>query len=595
MKLTKIFKTLFTLILIASAFFIFKGDTLAACGDAAFCDAAPGECSTTSNGGQTIVIGSFQTVTRECSELQNCDYCTSQDLQDNPYCQPVCTTVTECQDSEGNDLPSDTVVTTTCTDTIWETCCTPGTPAGTCGDNICEGTETCSSCESDCGACLVQWCGDGSCNAGETCDSCAADCGSCNFCGNNSCDGGEDCNNCAADCGACAGGSCGDGSCNNGEWCGDCPGDCGTCTSCGDGSCNGGETCGTCSTDCGACVSCGDGSCNGSENCGTCATDCGSCADPSFCGDTTCDAFETCDTCESDCGACAENAAWFQISAGHVGSANAGDASVAIQSDITDTADCVAPACVRSLSRTDLNNTALTDGFAVVGSGTIDANGGISERDQNTYSSNTTKSRYQENYEFFYRNSGLAANPTGDFTGSETDAQKPTYNANDIVYFQSGDLTIQSPWSVASGETYVVFVDGNLTLTDGDGASDQLIDVADGGFLAFIVSGNIIVNEQLGNSTLASTTSNVEGVYIADGTLTIESRGTAGGGDDRFVGEGVFVGWTGVNLNRDFSDGSTRSLENNDKAVELFVYRPDLLVNMPDIMLVPIRIWQETN
>ena len=72
-------------------------------------------------------------------------------------------------------------------------------------------------------------------------------------------------------------------------------------------------------------------------------------------------------------------------------------------------------------------------------------------------------------------------------------------------------------------------------------------------------------------------------------------RGTTGGGDDRFVGEGSFIGWSGINLDRDFSDGSDRSLENNDKAVDLFIYRPDFLVNMPDILLVPIRIWQETN
>lgn len=244
----------------------------------------------------------------------------------------------------------------------------------------------------------------------------------------------------------------------------------------------------------------------------------------------------------------------------------------------------------------DLDNTNLTDGFAVVGSGTIDANGLINgQRSENIYSSNTTKSRYQEKYEFFYRNSGLGITPTSDFVGTANDALKPTYNSNKIAYFQNGDLRIESPWAVAAGETYVVFVDGNLTLADGDGASDQLIDVANGGFLAFIVSGDITFEESLGNSTLTNTTANVEGVFIADGTLTFASRGAAAGGDDRFVGEGSFIGWSGVNLDRDFSDGSSRSLENNDKAVELFIYRPDFLVNMPDIMLVPIRIWQETN
>lgn len=51
-------------------------------------------------------------------------------------------------------------------------------------------------------------CGDGSCNGDESCSTCEQDCGVCPqppaVCGNNKCDEGEDCSNCAADCGACA-------------------------------------------------------------------------------------------------------------------------------------------------------------------------------------------------------------------------------------------------------------------------------------------------------------------------------------------------------------------------------------------------------
>lgn len=243
----------------------------------------------------------------------------------------------------------------------------------------------------------------------------------------------------------------------------------------------------------------------------------------------------------------------------------------------------------------DKQSTALTDGFAVVGNGVIDANGVISQRSTNTFSLNTTKSRYQERYEYFYRNSGLGNNPADDFALQAENAQKPTYNSSKIAYYRNGNLTVQNPWNVANGEKYVIFVDGNLTLTDGNGSSDALINVEEGGFLAFIVKGNINIDASLGNSTLTSTAANLEGVYMADGTLSTLSRGTAGGGDDRFVGEGVFVGWDGVDLNRDFSDGSSRSLQNNSKPAETFIYRPDFLVNMPDIMLVPIRLWQETN
>ena len=70
-------------------------------------------------------------------------------------------------------------------------------------------------------------------------------------CGDGTCNGSEDCSTCPGDCGACT--SCGDGTCNGSEDCSTCPGDCGACTSCGDGMCNGGEDCSTCPGDCGAC------------------------------------------------------------------------------------------------------------------------------------------------------------------------------------------------------------------------------------------------------------------------------------------------------------------------------------------------------
>jgi|GEM_PF-1029855 len=58
--------------------------------------------------------------------------------------------------------------------------CGPVT-APACGDGACDGTETCSTCASDCGACPPPppACGDGACNGPETCSTCASDCGAC--------------------------------------------------------------------------------------------------------------------------------------------------------------------------------------------------------------------------------------------------------------------------------------------------------------------------------------------------------------------------------------------------------------------------------
>jgi hypothetical protein len=140
----------------------------------------------------------------------------------------------------------------------------------------------------------------------------------------------------------------------------------------------------------------------------------------------------------------------------------------------------------------------------------------------------------------------------------------------------------------------VVFIDGNLTITD-PADVDQLTDVAEGGFLAFIVSGDILVSETVGNETLTDDTANLEGIFIADGTITIESRGEALGGDDRFVGEGSFVSWNRVAMDRDFSDGAGREVQNRSIPTETFIFRPDFVKNVPPVLTRPHSIWQERN
>jgi hypothetical protein len=79
---------------------------------------------------------------------------------------------------------------------------TPAAPA--CGDATCNGTETCSTCSSDCGACAPA-CGDATCNGTETCSTCSSDCGACApACGDATCNGTETCSTCSSDCGACS-------------------------------------------------------------------------------------------------------------------------------------------------------------------------------------------------------------------------------------------------------------------------------------------------------------------------------------------------------------------------------------------------------
>ncbi|CAN98241.1 MULTISPECIES: SdrD B-like domain-containing protein [Sorangium] len=172
-----------------------------------------------------------------------------------------------------------------------------------CGNGVCGGDESCSSCAVDCGTCPPV-CGNGTCEAGEDCGSCSADCDVCPpVCGDGTCDASESCSTCADDCGACPP-VCGNGTCEAGEDCGTCSDDCGACPAvCGNNVCENGEDCSNCTGDCGACPAvCGNGVIEPGENCLECPSDVGVC--PPVCGSGVCEAGETCSSCAADCGAC---------------------------------------------------------------------------------------------------------------------------------------------------------------------------------------------------------------------------------------------------------------------------------------------------
>jgi len=293
------------------------------------------------------------------------------------------------------------------------------------------------------------------------------------------------------------------------------------------------------------------------------------------------------------------HSSWYQSASGFV---YAAQDTNAISDPIPVTTCDASATCVPDIITKDLAATDDSAGFAITGGGSIDSSdevglqtGYITERTTQAFAVGTTNTKIKENYDYFYREFSMGVSPTSDFA-TPLDAQKPTVVPADgkRAYFNSGNLTIQSTWAVAANESFVIFVNGNLTITD-PGDAQQLITVAPGGFLAFIVSGDINVDSSVGNNTLTSTATNIEGVYIANGNINIQSKGAAAGGDDRFVGAGTFVGWTSVNLDRDFDDGSVRKAENNTKPVELFIFRPDFVQNTPERMTRSRYIWQETN
>ena len=149
---------------------------------------------------------------------------------------------------------------------------------------------------------------------------------------------------------------------------------------------------------------------------------------------------------------------------------------------------------------------------------------------------------------------------------------KPSYNTNKVYYWltpTSGTAQLANDWSVASGEKYIVFIDGNLRL-------NHNITVANGGFLAFIVKGDI---------TVSSNVTQVDGIYVADGRWVTE--GVTSGYDNQLLVNGTVVAWTGIELHRDLG------ASNANKPAEKFSYRLDLMENMPSVMKDYLLRWKE--
>ncbi len=241
-----------------------------------------------------------------------------------------------------------------------------------------------------------------------------------------------------------------------------------------------------------------------------------------------------------------------------------------------------------------------TVGIITHASGTID----ISDQDGNQTSpisqgdiskeANSYLTPFQD-YAYIYALYEFPLNPTSDFggilNGRPASLNAGNRGANDnLSYFRQGDLTLSaSNWTganrVANGERIIIFVAGNLTI-------QVPIEVEPGGFLAFIVSGNIAFDPNLGNPVdpVGSTNPNennttIEGIYVADGII---STGTFGADDLKFVAEGSFIGWTGIDLERNYDDP-----RNNIKPAEVFIFRPDFLINAPDEFKRSIFFWQE--
>jgi hypothetical protein len=170
---------------------------------------------------------------------------------------------------------------------------------------------------------------------------------------------------------------------------------------------------------------------------------------------------------------------------------------------------------------------------------------------------------------------------TVDYPSGTTLAAQPVSRA--APYYVPGDLTVDgSVWSVGTGQSVVVLVNGNLTLKNN-------INITGSGFVAFIVNGDITVAPTVGVPwNAAAGTSALDGIYITSPGGVFATGDSSALGFRRFVGKGTFIAG-GFAMQRNLDIVS----HNVDTSAELFIYNPQLLLTMPDAMRdVPIT-WQE--
>ncbi|OGD63975.1 hypothetical protein A2160_03285 [Candidatus Beckwithbacteria bacterium RBG_13_42_9] len=247
-------------------------------------------------------------------------------------------------------------------------------------------------------------------------------------------------------------------------------------------------------------------------------------------------------------------AGWFQTRGGNVfaGSTAGGET---IKSQIPDT--CVAP-CLPYFSLPDLVTNQPGSVSRASGTDNFD-NGSVStegwEAQTGSYQGITA------DYQFWRQ-----------FLGDNLVAKTISGNPDTGFWLSDipGTLTIASDWNVSSGQKVVVLHDGDINIT-----SNQTVAV--GSSLMIVASGTITFDDAINHDV-----TDVQGIYIANSIST---------GDDSpsvaFIGKGTFVSWNS------FSFGRNLGIGNNTLAAETFVYRPDLVYNLPTEVKRSHYLWQE--
>jgi hypothetical protein len=160
---------------------------------------------------------------------------------------------------------------------------------------------------------------------------------------------------------------------------------------------------------------------------------------------------------------------------------------------------------------------------------------------------------------------------------------KPNCETSPCVYYVETGMTTaaSSPWVIGATEQMVVFVNGDVTI-------NSPIIITPGGFFALIANGNITVSSTVGGA-VASAIPTLEGIYIASNagrTATFSTDASSTVGTERLIIKGSVIA-DNFTLTRDL--GSS----NDTTPAEQFIFNPQLLFTMPDVMKEIPYVWQE--
>jgi hypothetical protein len=184
-------------------------------------------------------------------------------------------------------------------------------------------------------------------------------------------------------------------------------------------------------------------------------------------------------------------------------------------------------------------------------------------------------------YDYFYTAAGRPENPETQDTPLSQPASSET-----IRFYKTttgNPIKTQGAWTVGDGDKLVIFVDGNLEITDS-------INKTGSGFIAFIVSGNITVDSTVGTAW-NETTPTLMGLYVTNGTFSTGSSSTVG--KERFVGKGIFVAHDFNLAGRDLTVGDPTA--NFTTSANLFIHDPSLLFTIPSSLQKTTVSWKEIN